>query len=199
MIKVSATKLEAYRRYVNERIDLDTLIDTILSKSKPNNMMIKGTLFHKMLQSDNPENYNDYFSTNCIESSRSTMDYRTKLFEIKKKKHYTTKRGVVSLTGIADQILGNKIIEIKTRYSPIKYQDYESSLQWRVYCDLFEIKEVQYNIFEFRHVSDNDYKACSFLNFFASVDNHQIVYKWIEDYVDFLYLMGLYNINQLQE
>lgn len=198
MIKVSATNLEAYRKYLEERISLDALLDTVLRRSKPNNKMIKGTLFHKMLQTSEPEKYKEYFSANCIQSARNIMDYRNPLFEVKKKKIYETRKGLVSLTGIADQILGNKIIEIKTRYTPIAYSDYADSLQWRVYCDLFELKEVQYNVFEFKNESDNDYKSCAFFNFFAPKNNHEIVYKWINDYVEFLDLMGLKNAKEVQ-
>ena len=198
MIKVSATNLEAYRKYIQEIISLDSLIDTILRRSKPNNMMTKGTLFHRMLQTSEPEKYEEFFSQNCIETARSVMDYRSPLFEVKKKRLYDTKKGIVSLTGMADQILGNKIIEIKTRYSPIQYATYSESLQWRVYCDVFEMKEVQYNVFEFKHVSDSDYKSCAFFNFFAPKNNHETVYKWIEDYVEFLDLMGLKNAKEVQ-
>lgn len=198
MIKVSATILEAYRKYLEERISLDALLDTVLRRSDPNNKMIKGTLFHEMLQTSEPEKYSEFFSHDCIETARSFMDYRSPLFEVKARKQYATQRGIVSLTGVADQILGNKIIEIKTRYTPIAYSDYADSLQWRVYCDAFEIPEVQYNIFEFKHVSDNDYKSCAFFNFFAPKNNHENVSDWINSYVDFLYLMGLENAKEVQ-
>lgn len=198
MIKVSATNLEAYRKYLAERISLDALVDTILRRSEPNNMMIKGTLFHEMLQTSNPDNYLEYFSTDCIDTARSFMDYRNPLFEVKTRKQYLTKKGTVSLTGMADQILGNKVIEIKTRYSPISFDDYAESLQWRVYCDVFGVPEVQYNIFEFRHVSDNDYKNCAFFNFFAPRNNHEYVANWIESYTEFLYLMGMENAKEVQ-
>ena len=130
MIKVSATNLEAYRKYLEERISLDALLDTILRRSEPNNMMIKGTLFHEMLQTSEPEKFTEYFSQDCIETARSFMDYRSPLFEVKARKQYQTRRGLVSLTGVADQILGNKVIEIKTRFSPIQYEAYSESLQW---------------------------------------------------------------------
>ena len=198
MIKVSATNLEAYRKYLAERISLDALLDTILRRSEPNNMMIKGTLFHEMMQTSEPERYLEYFSEDCIETARSFMDYRSPLFEVKTRKQYQTRRGIVSLTGMADQILGNKIIEIKTRYSPIQYATYSESLQWRVYCDVFDVLEVQYKIFEFKHVSDNDYKACAFFDFQAPKNNHEYVANWIDSYVDFLFLMGLQNAKEVQ-
>ena len=198
MIKVSATNLEAYRKYLEERISLDALLDTVLRRSQPNSMMIKGTLFHEMLQTSEPEKFQEYFSQACIETARSFMNYRSPLFEVKTRKQYLTRRGIVSLTGVADQILGNKVIEIKTRYSPIQYETYSESLQWRVYCDVFDVPEVQYNVFEFKHVSDNDYKACAFFNFFAPKHNHEHVNNWIDSYVDFLYLMGLQNAKEVQ-
>ena len=198
MIKVSATNLEAYRKYLVERISLDALLDTILRRSEPNNMMIKGTLFHEMMQTSEPERYLEFFSEDCIETARSFMDYRSPLFEVKTRKQYQTRRGIVSLTGMADQILGNKVIEIKTRYSPIQYDTYSESLQWRVYCDVFDVLEVQYKIFEFKHVSDNDYKACAFFDFQAPKNNHEYVANWIDSYVDFLYLMGLQNAKEVQ-
>jgi hypothetical protein len=198
MIKVSATNLEAYRKYLDERISLDALMDTILRRSEPNNAMIKGTLFHEMMQTNEPEKYLEYFSQDCIDNARQFMNYRSPLFEVKTRKQYTTTKGIVSMTGMADQILGNKVIEIKTRYSPINYNDYADSLQWRVYCDVFDVPEVQYNVFEFKHVSDNDYKSCAFFNFFAPKNNHEHVSNWINHYVDFLYLMGLENAKQVQ-
>jgi hypothetical protein len=60
------------------------------------------------------------------------------------------------------------------------------------------VPEVQYNVFEFKHVSDNDYKACAFFNFFAPIHNHEYVNNWIDSYVDFLYLMGLQNAKEVQ-
>lgn len=198
MIKVSATNLEAYRKYLAERISLDALLDTILRRSEPNNMMIKGTLFHEMMQTSEPERYLEFFSEDCIETARSFMDYRSPLFEVKTRKQYQTRRGIVSLTGMADQILGNKVVEIKTRYSPIQYETYSESLQWRVYCDVFDVLEVQYKIFEFKHVSDNDYKACAFFDFQAPKNNHEYVANWIDSYVDFLFLMGLQNAKEVQ-
>lgn len=198
MIKVSATNLEAYRKYLAERISLDALLDTILRRSEPNNMMIKGTLFHEMMQTSEPKKYLEFFSEDCIETARSFMDYRSPLFEVKTRKQYQTRRGIVSLTGMADQILGNKVVEIKTRYSPIQYETYSESLQWRVYCDVFDVLEVQYKIFEFKHVSDNDYKACAFFDFQAPKNNHEYVANWIDSYVDFLFLMGLQNAKEFQ-
>jgi hypothetical protein len=198
MIKVSATNLESYRRYINEKTTLDQLIDSILRRFEPNDKMIKGTKFHEMLQSKDPAPYKEFFSQDCITASRNFMDYRSPLFEIKVRKHYETRHGIVSLTGMADQIIGNKVVEIKTTYSPIQYDTYSDSLQWRVYCDVFQAPEVQYNVFEFKDTLANDFKNCAFFNFFAPANNHETINQWVSDYTDFLYLVGLENALEVQ-
>jgi hypothetical protein len=63
---------------------------------------------------------------------------------------------------------------------------------------VFDIKEVQYNIFEFKDTLADDFKNCAFFKFFAPSNNHSHVTEWVHYYIDFLYLTGIQNSEEVQ-
>jgi hypothetical protein len=161
MLKISATQLEAFRRYQSGKISWTMLEDTILKKSPPSPLMALGTLFHELLQADTvtPDDCAPYFDYEDITEARKKVNYSCKAFEFKLRAVVQTHYGMeVAITGVADQILPGQVVEFKTRYSPFQYESYSDSMQWRLYCMLFDVPCVNYKVWELKR--DEDTNAC---------------------------------------
>lgn len=160
MFKVSATQLEAFRRYQNGVISTDTLITQLLRLEPPNELMALGTKFHELLQADTitPKQCEPNFEYNQILDARSKIDYRCKAFEVKLRSTIDTWDGVpIVITGVADQLLPDMVIEYKTRYSAFQYEGYADSMQWRLYCYLFEVPAVNYKVWEMKRIDETNF------------------------------------------
>ena len=191
MIKISATQLESYRRLLDGSLSPEQFERQLLRLDPPNLMMEKGTAFHEMLQTEDPKDFEGMFSRDCIAKARSKMDYRSKVFEYKVRRVYRTKFGDISVTGVADQLLGLDVVEIKTKYSPISYDGYADSMQWRVYCELFGAKFVTYKVFEFQDVEADDFKNYQQFTFARPAFNDAKVFDMIHYLHEYITIRGL--------
>ena len=191
MIKISATQLESYRRLLDGKLSPDQFERQLLRLDPPNAMMEKGTAFHEMMQSEEPMLFEGMFSSDCIAKARANMDYRSKVFEYKVRRVYRTQFGDISVTGMADQLIGLDVVEIKTKYSPISYDDYASSMQWRVYCELFGAKFVTYKVFEFADVEADNFKNYQQFTFARPVYNDAKVFDMIHYLHEYIMMRGL--------
>ena len=122
MLKISATQLESYRRLLDGALSPDQFERQLLRLDPPNEMMSKGIAFHEMMQSEQPMLFEGMFSSDCIAKARANMDYRSKVFEYKVRRVYRTQFGDISVTGMADQLIGLDVVEIKTKYSSSRIQ-----------------------------------------------------------------------------
>ena len=191
MIKISATQLESYRRLLEGKLTSDQFERQLLRLDPPNAMMQKGTDFHSMMQTPDPTAYEGVFSTDCIAKARSKMDYRSKVFEYKVRRMYRTQYGDISLTGMADQLIGLDVVELKTKYSPISYDDYASSMQWRVYCEIFGAKFVHYKVFEFANTEADDFKNFQQFTFIRPPYNDAKVFDYVHYLHEYIVIRGL--------
>lgn len=191
MLKISATQLESYRRLIDGTLSPDQFERQLLRLDPPNAMMEKGTAFHEMLQTEDPSVFEGMFSSNCIDKARSKMDYRSKVFEYKVRRQYRTKFGDIFVTGVADQLLGLDVVEIKTKYSPISYDAYADSMQWRVYCELFGAKFVTYKVFEFADVEADNFKNYQQFTFIRPAYNDAKVFDMIHYLHEYIVVRGL--------
>lgn len=191
MLKISATQLESYRRLIDGTLSPDQFERQLLRLDPPNAMMEKGTAFHEMLQTEDPIVFDGIFSSDCITNARSKMDYRSKVFEYKVRRQYRTKFGDISVTGVADQLLGLDVVEIKTKYSPISYDAYADSMQWRVYCELFGAKFVTYKVFEFADVEADNFKNYQQFTFIRPAYNDAKVFDMIHYLHEYIVVRGL--------
>lgn len=198
MIKISATQLESYRRLLDGTLSPEQFERQLLRLDPPNLMMEKGTAFHEMLQTEDPSVFEGMFSSDCIAKARSKMDYRSKVFEYKVRRVYRTKFGDISVTGVADQLLGLDVVEIKTKYSPISYDAYADSMQWRVYCELFGAKFVTYKVFEFADVEADDFKNYQQFTFARPAFNDAKVFDMIHYLHEYIMVRGLQEEPALQ-
>lgn len=191
MIKISATQLESYRRFIDGKITADQFERSLLRLDPPNEMMARGSLFHEMMQATDPTGFESDFDTACILEARSKMDYRSTIFEYKVRKQYRTRYGDISVTGVADQLLGLDVIEIKTRYSPSSFDAYYDSLQWKVYCELFKAEWVVYKVFEFDSPEARNFKAFNQYVFPRPVHNAEYVFDMIHYLHEYIIVRGL--------
>lgn len=201
MIKISATQLESYRRFIDNAITVDQFERSLLRLDPPNEMMARGTAFHEMMQTDSPQEFEGQFSTECILNARAKMDYRSKVFEYKVRKQYRTRYGDISVTGVADQLLGLDVIEIKTRYSQSSFDAYYDSLQWKVYCELFKAEWVIYKVFEFESPEARNFKAFNHYVFPRPKYNAEYVFDMIHYLHEYITVRGLHKepVLQLQQ
>jgi hypothetical protein len=191
MIKISATQLESYSRLLDGALSPEQFERQLLRLDPPNAMMSKGSAFHEMLQSEEPMLFEGMFSSDCIAKARAKMDYRSKVFEYKVRRQYRTKYGDISVTGMADQLIGLDVVEIKTKYSPISYDDYASSMQWRVYCELFGAKFVTYKVFEFANTEAEDFKNYQQFTFVRPAYNDAKVFDYVHYLHEYIMMRGL--------
>jgi hypothetical protein len=198
MLKISATQLESYRRLIDGTLSPEQFERQLLRLDPPNAMMEKGTAFHEMLQTDDPMQFEGIFTSDCITKARSKMDYRSKVFEYKVRRQYRTKYGDISVTGVADQLLGLDVVEIKTKYSPISYDSYADSMQWRVYCELFGAKFVTYKVYEFADVEADDFKNYQEFTFVRPAYNDEKVFNMIHYLHEYIMIRGLHEEPALQ-
>ena len=70
------------------------------------------------------------------------MDHTHGVFEVKAEKTY----GDARVVGVADQLVGDHLIEHKTT-SAFDADKYLESSQWRFYADLFDVSTVTYHVF----------------------------------------------------
>lgn len=191
MIKISATQLESYRRMLDGAITPEQFERSLLRLDPPNEMMARGTLFHEMMQAHDPSGFESDFDLECILEARSKMDYRNPIFEYKVRKQFRTKFGDISVTGVADQLLGLDVVEIKTRYSPSSFDAYYNSMQWKVYCELFKSNWVVYKVFEFDSPEARNFKAYSQYVFPRPINNYEEVYNMIHYLHEYIMVRGL--------
>ena len=191
MIKISATQLESYRRLLDGALSPEQFERQLLRLDPPNEMMSKGIAFHEMMQTEDPSVFEGMFSSDCIADARSKMDYRSKVFEYKVRRVYRTKYGDISVTGVADQLLGLDVVEIKTKYSPISYDAYADSMQWRVYCELFGARFVHYKVFEFADTQADDFKNYQQFTFARPAYNDAKVFDYVHFLHEYITIRGL--------
>lgn len=191
MLKISATQLESYRRLLDGTLSPEQFERQLLRLDPPNEMMSKGIAFHEMMQTEDPSVFEGMFSSDCIAKARSKMDYRSKVFEYKVRRVYRTKYGDISVTGVADQLLGLDVVEIKTKYSPISYDAYADSMQWRVYCELFGARFVHYKVYEFADVEADDFKNYQQFTFARPSFNEAKVFDMIHYLHEYITIRGL--------
>lgn len=170
MIKISATQLEAHRRFLEGIISLDTLRTQLLKLEPPGPLMELGTKFHELLQAETitPRMCEPNFEYNQVLDARGKIDYRCPAFEVKLRSVMETFDGVpVVLTGVADQLLPGMVIEYKTRYSPFQYESYADSMQWRLYCQLFDVPAVTYKVWEMKRIEETNFCTVKSFNEFT--------------------------------
>lgn len=145
MIKLSATQIDAYLKYLNDAISEEMLIGTLLRTGESNLKMELGIEFHSLLE--NHSKHSNIFDMQQINQVRSKFNKGVN--EIKTRIVYPAKQSNVVITGMADNITGTIVNEYKTTWGTFNIDKYIESIQWQLYCRMFGAHAVNYAVFEF--------------------------------------------------
>lgn len=169
-LQIRVTQLEKFRRFINEVSEFETeeqLMETLTGQFTGNEYTRIGTAFHKIVEcgvscidhkeisffnSVEVDQYMISFNSNHVDMALAYKESIKGCFhEIRASKVYYVNGTSINISGGADVILGNQIRDIKTKYSYIKsISDYTDSIQWKLYCDIFELPEFYFDVFEFK-------------------------------------------------
>ena len=170
MLNLRVTVLEKFRRFIDNVSEYETeesLMETLTGVFTGNEYTRIGTAFHKIVECGFEPNLEIFGKDVChvvvdnfgVLFNQSHIDmalaYKESIkgcfHEIRANKVYSVNGTNINISGGADVILGNQIRDIKTKYSYLKsIADYTDSFQWKLYCDIFELPEFYFDIFEFQ-------------------------------------------------
>ena len=171
MINLRVTTLEKFRRYIEEVNDYETeesLMEALSGSFTGNEYTRIGTAFHKIVECGDIsekhiigsetasivkiDDFSVVFNKSHVDIALSYKnEIRGCFHEIRGEKVYNINGAEINISGGADVVLGNQIRDIKTKYSYMKsISDYTDSVQWKLYCDIFELPEFYFDVFEFK-------------------------------------------------
>lgn len=165
-MQLRVTQLEAFRKFMSDvsYVTESDLIETLSGSFLGNEYTRIGTAFHRIVEcgdiSEHREDKRlikvDGFEVVLNQSHIDTaLSYKEEIrgcfHEIRANKTYHVNGFEIEISGGADVIIGNIIRDIKTKFSGLRsILDYTDSYQWRLYCDIFDIPEFYFDIFEFK-------------------------------------------------
>jgi len=169
----------------------------------PTPSMEKGTAFHNIIE--NPEKYynpesNSYISRgyeydySMIKERVLPLFNHEYPFEVKTTKIYKLPHGEeVEVVGMADQLVGNMTIDIKTTWGTFQYEYYSKSYQWRYYLDMFESDIFRYMVFQLYDSSKIGIILKGVHDFYFSpyTGMHADIMNLLEDFVAYIKLRKL--------
>lgn len=206
MIKISATQIDSYYKYMNGHLTDEQIMDTLLRRGTSNLKMELGSMFHQLIELQGAE-CPAIFNQEQIEYARSL--FNDGMHEVKTRQIFPSCIGNVAITGVADYLVGRKVIEAKTTWGSFSIDRYLESLQWRIYSRLFDANEIEYIVFEFPSLSTKfktiqdintelQYKAVHQFTFPKSKDNDAID-TIIDNLCRFIKANGIESDMQLDE
>jgi len=208
MLQIRVTQLEKFRRFIDEVSEFETeqsLMDVLTGDFTGNEYSRIGTAFHKIVECGGISKQYviglERFETLHIDDYRVVFNklhidialaYKESIkgcfHEVRTNKVYSVNGIDLNISGCADVILGNQIRDIKTKYSYMKsITDYTDSIQWKLYCDIFELPEFYFDVFEFKGYNKelNGYDV-SGLTLFKHEPIHCIEYSSMQSDINYL-------------
>lgn len=157
-LRISATMLEAYRRWLeNEEASIEDMLAYLDKKIEPTEAMRAGSAFHHII-----ENANN-IELNTVEMDGFIFDFNELNSEIilpNIREFKFTKEAVVSgvdvtFVGVVDAMDSVTVYDHKLTSNP-KVENYEDSMQWRCYLSWLNLSKFTYNLFEKAYQSVNE-------------------------------------------
>lgn len=162
-IRVSATDIDAVRRYRNDdEADFDDLIAQLRRQSEPTEAMLAGTALHKALETAEAGELRGVSVDGYIFDIEASAEIDLPAVrEMKGTREYVVSGVLVTLVGKVDAIHGKRVDDHKftSRYDAERYMD---TYQWRIYLDIFGADEFRWNVFEGREVAPQHYVITNF-------------------------------------
>lgn len=166
MKRISVTTLETYRKFLagDEYTNQEKMIEAITAPFEGNEYTRIGTAFHSIIEqgeavvSRMPEGKflvmgDGYPITFSEEQVAMALKYKDKLpyafHEEWLGRVFETPSMPIYVLGRCDTLHGIVIRDTKTKFSPVKYNDYADSAQWKFYLDLTGLDTFYFDLFEF--------------------------------------------------
>lgn len=155
MIRLRASDLEAWRRYVEPEMEewavsTEDFIRGLLRQKEPTDAMRAGTAFHSVLEEMRAGHVVDVFEADGF-TFRFDCDTDVYLPEIREAECepllFDTPHGLVSLGGRTDARDWTEVVDAKLTGS-FDAERYADSMQWRTYLTLTGCKRFRYVCFE---------------------------------------------------
>lgn len=192
MIRISATNLEAFRRWkANPDAGLDEIVNYLLKRTPPTEAMAAGSAFHRVMENATQGELS-VLTQDGFTFDFTQMDSEIALPETRERK--LTRQDIVggervTFVGVVDAMDATTIYDHKLTGS-LDPENYTDSLQWRCYLDWFGIKKFTYNLFAKYQPSarPGTYIIKQFLpvSFYAYPDMHRDVMQVAGEFVDFV-------------
>ena len=160
MLKVRVTQLEAFRRFISGEpyATEEALLESFSGVFKGNEYTRIGTGFHLFVEQGD-KSTNGVLKIDDIpiiyhqDHINTALTYKAEIspcfHEVKMMKSYNIGE-LIQVSGTCDVLQGMIIRDIKTKYSDLRsIEDYTRSYQWRLYCDMFEVTDFSYDVFQF--------------------------------------------------
>lgn len=165
---VRASNLEGFRRFRDQVIEsYDTEANVVASidgSFKGNEKTTIGSAFHYIIEHHKSIHANP-FNLDVINEVRkifgvtfsdaqceTALSHANAIYpftpEVRHKKDFITKYGVLTVTGCSDVIQGNAIRDTKVKFRSPEYLEYYNSYQWRIYLSIFNLDAFYYDLFE---------------------------------------------------
>ena len=167
MKRISITTLETYRKMLagDEWTTQDAFIQSLITPFEGNEYTRIGSAFHAIVEQGEEivetlqdpgkfrvtvEGWPVVFNE---EQVAMALKYRSKLpyafHEEWIGREFDTPAMTIWVHGRVDVLHGTFVRDIKTKYSPVKYDDYANSAQWKFYLDLTGLDTFYFDLFEF--------------------------------------------------
>ena len=167
MKRISVTTLETYRKFLagDEWTTQESLIQGLITPFEGNEYTRIGSAFHAIVEQvesiveklQDPVKYRVTVEGWPVvfneEQVAMALKYRSKLpyafHEEWIGREFDTPSMPIWVHGRVDVLHGTFVRDIKTKYSPVKYDDYAESAQWKFYLDLTGLDTFYFDLFEF--------------------------------------------------
>lgn len=167
MKRISITTLETYRKFLagDKWTTQQVMIEALTAPFKGNEYTRIGSAFHAIVEQGESiveklpdegkfrvmvEGWPVIFNGEQVEMA---LKYRSKLpyafHEEWIGREFHTPAMDIWVHGRVDVLHGTFIRDIKTKYSPVEYDDYANSAQWKLYLDLSGLDTFYFDLFEF--------------------------------------------------
>lgn len=163
MLRVSVTMLNSFRLLMTEDwMDAARFDAEVRGERAPTRQMRLGSAIHAILENptahavgdlDAPGEYcatvdgeEFVFPREIIEPCLAVVELGG-VAECKAALDYDIDGEQVTVVGKADRLVGNSVIEYKSKWGRFDVKDYAAALQWRYYLRLFRAARVRYHVF----------------------------------------------------